>query len=333
MLGKRDHFITIDGSIPIAISKREYKRVISTIGKNTIKRSVSRYNEICKLLTFTNITNTSHIDSIAKILSKNKNINNVISYLKSRENNGIALDELISLGNFIEAFNIMGFDTNVINELFNLTFNGRSIMGKGEILINILVKNAVKPKQRGDIIIDDIKYDVKIERARFRGQQGFNNSVTVSNYLEKHLRCFTCTHDIPAGGSNLYHPTTTTAGEYFTITTALIQDGSMSVMDAVNGYKNALLQAYTKINLEYLNFVNEYYISYDKNVIIQGLPLALTRYYLDIEQLNNGGVICLAASGKIRLLKHDNLHTFNLRSPSFSSSASNQGSAAMLYSI
>jgi hypothetical protein len=227
----------------------------------------------------------------------------------------------------------MGFDVNVVNELFNLTFSGRSIMGKGEVLINTLVKNAVKPKQRGDIIINDIKYDVKIERARFRGQKGFNNSVTVSNYLEKHLKCFTCTHTIPEGGTTVYHPTTTTAGEYFKITSNLIKEGHMSVRDAVNGYKNALLQAYTKINLEYLNFVDVFYSTYDETVIIKGLPQALTRYYLDVEQLNIGGVICLAASGKIRLLTHENLHTFDLRSPSFSSSASNQGSAAMLYSI
>ena len=333
MLGNREHFITIDGSIPIAISKRDYKRILSSVGKNCIKRSISRYKELCELLAFTNITNPSHIDHIARILSKNKNIYNVLSYLRSRENNGIALNELITLGSFTEAFNIMGFDTSVINELFNLTFNGRSIMGKGEILINILVKNAIKPKQRGDIIIDGIKYDVKIEKARFRGQKGFNNSVTVSNYLEKHLKCFTCTYDIPTGGSNSYHPTTTTAGEYFNITSALIRDGFMSVKDAVNGYKNALLQAYTKIDISYLDFVDEYYSSNDESTIIKGLPLALTRYYLDVEQLNEGGVICLASSGKIRLLRHDNLHLFDLRSPSFSNSASNQGSAAMLYSI
>lgn len=333
MQDNRNHFITLDDSIPIAVTNDEYEKIISTLGRDNINKSLSQYKEICSLLSFTNISNSSHIDCIARILLKNKNIDNVINYLRSREQNGLSLSELISLGSFTEAFNIMGFDSDVISNLFNLTFNGRSIMGKGEILINILVKNAVKPKQRGDILIDNVKYDIKIERARFRGQKGFNNSVTVSNYLEKHLKCFSCTHDIPAGGSNLYHPTTTTAGIYFRITKELIESGSMSIKDAVNGYRNALLQAYTKINLEYLKFVDDYYREYNDQLIIKGLPLALTKYYLDIEQLNEGGVICLASSGKIRLLNHDNLNTFDLRSPSFSSSASNQGSAAMLYSI
>ncbi len=107
----------------------------------------------------------------------------------------------------------------------------------------------------------------------------------------------------------------------------------MTIKDAANGYKNALLQAYTRINTDYLNFVDDFYKSYDERIIIKELPIALTKYYLDEEQLIEGGVICLASSGKIRLLKYDNLHLFDLRSPSFGSSASNQGSAAMLYTI
>ena len=333
MLDSCQHYINIDDSIPISISREEYNKIRSIISEEKISKSLAVYKEMCELLSFTNIDNNSHVDSIVKILLKNKNIDNVINYLRTREQNGLTLKELINLGSFTEAFNIMGFDEEVIKKLFNLTFNGRSIMGKGEILINILVKNAIKPKQRGDILIDDIKYDIKIERARFRGQKGFNNSATVSNYLEKHLKCFSCTHEIPLGGTNSYHPTTTTAGIYFKITKELIEKGDMAEKDAINGYKNALLQAYNKINVQYLTFIDEFYKNYNEQVIIKGLPLALTKYYLDIEQLNEGGVICLSASGKIRLLNHDNLHSFDLRSPSFSNSASNQGSAAMLYSI
>lgn len=327
----KKHFISLDNLPSIGLSRKDYKQILRIVKPSRLKYIQSSYEDIKQLLSPCNIRDEKRLDSIARILLKNNSISAVKEYLRYRDTSGVSITELLDFSNYIRAFNIMGFDTEVLNELFNLLFNGRSTMGKGEILINTLVKNAVKPQSRGDVLIDNIKYDVKIERARFRGQKGFNNSSAVSIYLSNILQQYI--KGVPPGGSNNYHPTTKKVGVYFDITLDLINQGIISTDFAVKEYKTALLQAYPSLDCSELNFVDNFYKTLDNDYIIKELPRVLTKYYLDVEQLNGGGVICMNQTGSIRLLTSKNLHTFDLRNPSFGYSASNQGSAAMLYSL
>lgn len=334
MVDNHQRFITLDGiSIPVAISNAEYGQIIDVIGKSRISKLQEQYELLCNLLNVTGIYTTSRINAIAKILIKNCSITSVTDYLVSRDTNGISLEDVVNIGNYKTTFNNIGIDIRIIEELYNTTFTGRSIMGRGEILINTLIKQATKPLDRGDIVINNIKYDVKIEKARFRGQKGFNNGSAVSVYLEKVLKSYAYDIDIPKGGSNAYHPTTRRVGVYFDIVKDLISSQRMDVQQAVNGYKNALLQAYTNIDKQYLQFVDDYFVSYDDKIIQRELPIALAKYYFDVEQLNDGGVICLNDAGTIKHMTKNNIHTFKLRCPSFGNSASTQGSAAMLHSV
>lgn len=150
---------------------------------NLISKNHSLINRFLEIIKDYNI-NTKLIEEIQKICYNHseESINNCINTFL---NNKISIyNNLTSINdpNFIEYF----IDENVKNDLYNLSKTG---LGKGEIILTLILKNALlNTYKRGDIIIDDNIVEVKSNNARLLNQSDFGNGEDVSNYWITEIR-------------------------------------------------------------------------------------------------------------------------------------------------
>lgn len=163
-----------------------YKKIEKLL-KRTHKDESTKLAEILsKIKGYKDLSKT--IVSIADDLDQDDDL---LAYL---ENPTVTIDDLITNpnGNLKELFSKTGLSTNLYNDLFNLIGSvGNVNIGRGEILLSILIKDAINAnnKTKGDIKIGNDSIEVKSSGDNFRltSQSGTGLGADAGNYIRKGL--------------------------------------------------------------------------------------------------------------------------------------------------
>jgi len=334
-----EHYLRVDDkpfkkSIPISDDDfKEIKHLLADRG--SIDELITKIGEQSNL-------KPDRVKDLLKILLSQSNTDTVIEYLHNREDIGVTKDELVSSGNIFTAFGEVGFEEDTIKDLYNKQFSEQPVMGRGEMLMVVLLKGCTKPP-KGDILIDGELYDVKGKSARLRGQTGYGDGASASIYWsneftklsnEKDLNL-----DVPEGGTNDFNILINSPGYAIRTGFELLNNNIITAEYFSTLIKNGLKSVFSRMEDFELTFVDDlinegFEAGYKR--FITNYKIALLHYYLRIERMENTGLLIFnEPQGNVAHINSstspdDVFRQVGIGLPGFGAKAGPQGSAASI---
>jgi hypothetical protein len=107
------------------------------------------------------------------------------------------------------------------NDFYDMLYNSKEKnIGRGEILLSWLLSGKlVNSKEKGDILLDDLKYEVKAENGRLCGQNGFGNGHDVAKSWYEDIKILL--NDLNFFQNVKNAPTSTLTNNYITCNASL----------------------------------------------------------------------------------------------------------------
>lgn len=164
-----------------------YKRIKQLLA-GTHKASINKVKDI--------LTNKGYTELVKTIVAEVDELDLTDEVLEYLENPTITIEDITTEpnGNLKTLFNKTGFSTELYNQLFNIIGSvGNVSIGRGEILMSILIKDAVNAnnKDKGDIKINkdliEIKASGKGASFRLTGGSGTGMGSDAGSYIRKGL--------------------------------------------------------------------------------------------------------------------------------------------------
>lgn len=328
-------------SVPISDDDyREIKHLLQ--GKGFVDELIPTLAEQSNL-------NVEQMKQAFRIILSQDDFEDAVNYLRNRERSGITKEQLTETGNLFNTFSTVGFERDTLAALYELRAHSQPVMGKGELLLTVLLKGCTKPIH-GDIAIDGEIYDVKGVNARLRGQKGFaiGESATKvwSQWLTNLNEQKNLGLEVPPPGTNDWHikagrskktPDLRALGYLINTGSELVIKNIIAPTEFSDIIKAGLRAVYTQLSDKELSFVDVFTSNLqtkglDRAFLLRSYANALVQYYLRIEDLGDTGVFVF---GKIGQIKFFNKSTGNILDiginvdlPSFGASAGPQGSSA-----
>lgn len=334
--GSEDYFLRVDNkpftkSIPI--SDDDYKEIKHLLADR------SSVEELINIVSNQSALDPTWVKSILRIILSQSNTEEVLEYIKTRDSNGVTMDDLISSGNMVTAFSKVGFEQSTIQQLYDLRFHSQPVMGRGEILLTTLLKDCQKAS-RGDILVDGKVYDVKGQGARLRGQSGYSDGAAASIYWSKVFTELSNKNnlnlDVPAGGTNDFNILKSPG--YLLTTGFELLGSNIITTEYLSGIiKNGFKSVFTQLQDSELTFIDEFVKkglgSY--NEFLVNYKIALLHYYLRLEEMENTGLFVFNKKGNVAFVNSstspaDVFKVVNIGLPGFGAKAGPQGSAASI---
>jgi hypothetical protein len=168
-----------------------YNEVLYKKIEKLLKRT---HNDLTKDL-FDILSKTKGYKDLAKtIVSIADDLDQDDELLAYLENPTVTFEDVIKSpnGNLKTLFNTTGLSTELYDQLFNLIGSVGSVnIGRGEILMSILIKDAINAdnKTKGDVKIGSDSIEIKSSGDNFRltGQSGTGMGADTGNYIRKGL--------------------------------------------------------------------------------------------------------------------------------------------------
>lgn len=327
-----------DGGVEISDSEyRDIKHVFS---------STDQRAEIDDFLTNTVKLSRSHVDLARKLILSD---DAAVNYIKTREQDGVTIEELIKAGNYVEPFIQRGISRDTINRIYNTTPQALPSIGRGELLLQLFVRGATTAFP-GDIAFYGDTYDIKGDGARLGGQHGFAGGIGASTKWNKiftqHQSHLPASAEIPEAGSTGYN---ILKGKLpFQFEAALQLQQSMDPAEFAQSFPGGitdillvpLQRVFVKADRNTFPSIDNFFdttlkaggVTAPDSVKLQAYATFLKEfavdalnYYLELENLTQTGLIAVSDRGTLLLVKYNDSELtdrINITYPSFSLRAS-----------
>lgn len=309
------------------------KEILNKI-ENLVNRDNTIEKELIELIKKSNIP-----EKHAKIISNKayeyfNNANNFHKYLKNKTLSLSSINETL-----ISLLSETKINSEFIKWLIQYNWASSPAMGKGEIALSLLLKDASKSTSGGDIIVNNQIVEVKGAGGRLKGQSGYGSGIYGSkefengfnNLLKKLSKDITLKNVIPkAGGTEYNFNNKNWISNEIAPELISISNGKIKSSDIIKIYENAIKALFIDMNVNWVSshIKNDGKIN-DKKIFIERFCIESIKYYMNHDGFN---IIILLhpSSGKIGVIT-DPENAFDIikikTTPSFSSAAGPQGMA------
>ena len=327
----------------IPISDDDYRQIKHLLADKVI------IDEAIQTIAAQSNLSEDHTAQLLQIILSQDDFETAITYLLNREKSGMTKEQLIADGNIFTAFSKIGYSENTVQRLYEFRFHAQPVMGKGELLLSMLIKGC-KKADKGDIAIDNKVYDVKGVNARLRGQRGFSDGASATRVWadwfntinqERNLNLKDTSYgEVPPAGGNEYNIKLKKAGYLLSTGSQLLVNYTISKEEFSSIIKQGLRAVYPLLSDVELTFVDDFVNNVAvKKVFSSGIYeqflssylYSLLLYYLRIEDLEDTGIFAFGSSGQVRFFNKHTKNVFDLIKidpPGFGSRSGPQGSAA-----
>lgn len=335
---KSKHKISLDGGDYYDITEEEYNSVKYLVeNRKNLKKLARTIQRKCSF-------NYDTCYEISKLAFSSSTAKAIEEYISNRQ---LTLDDIISIGNVYSV--LPSVDLTFLQKLYNVTYKNKVLIGNGEVLLTLLVKNSKVSKDSGDMQVRKKRYEIKADGGRLKGHKGYNSGDTAtkiwSTVLKELCNTFNVNCVIPTDGSLDYNFVSSKEAlrnygyGLFRVGHKLIIEtqGKFTKHDLINLCINGLKSVYTEIDSNQFNWLH--YIVNDQGVIEDYVlfrtlfAVTLIQYYYDIEKIEN--IIAIENTGVVNVLNRNNISEYYkyIKIKNWPSFARNAGSSGQVPAI